>query len=107
MARSPKVPPPRLLPRLPLAVETYRPPDDYGMRQLRQDAPSCWNGEVRIRRYQVRIEEIEEPVDVLAARLQKLWEECDNHHEWTPIKSEARKLGVSLIGLPGSKAKAP
>ena len=76
--------------------ETYRRVGDWEEGTLTMKAPSCFNGVVSIRRYRVTVEEIEEPVGVLEARLRKLWVECKNHHEWQPLQNEARRLGITL-----------
>lgn len=74
------------------------------MDQMRSEQPSCFNGIVSYRKYRVTVELIDEPHDVLEARLRKLWEECDNHHNWTPLKNAAKELGVDL-GQPFRKTK--
>ena len=51
---------------------------------------------MRIRRYRVTVEEIQEEPGVLEARLRELWEKCDNHHHTGPIKAAASPLGVVL-----------
>lgn len=69
----------------------------------KQLEPSSFNGDVRFRKYRITVEEIEEPNEVLAGRLQKLWDECDNYHHWTPLKEAAASIGYTLIGQVGSK----
>lgn len=56
----------------------------------------CFNGIVAVRKYRVTIEEVEEPVEVVAERLRKLWRESDNHHHTHPLLSAAKKIGVEL-----------
>ncbi len=75
---------------------TYRKLDAYDQRQLRHDAPSCFNRMVRVRQYKITVELIDEPDEVIRARLQKLWDECDNWHHWEPLKKEAKKYGLML-----------
>jgi hypothetical protein len=86
-------------------IETFREPDSHWLGQLRQDKPSCLNGDVRIRRYRIVAELIDEPVEVVAARLQELWDECDNHHHWDPLRAAARRIGYQLVGNAGSLRK--
>jgi hypothetical protein len=62
----------------------------------RQDRPSCFNGIVRVHRYRVTVERIEEPVEVIRDRLLKLWRESDNHHYYSPLQGVAERLGVEL-----------
>jgi hypothetical protein len=75
---------------------TFREPSNYLTEQLKQEEPSCFNGIVRIRKFKITIEEIEEPKEVLVERLRKLWRESDNMHHWKPLKNEAEKLGINL-----------
>jgi hypothetical protein len=42
---------------------------------------------------------------ILAERLQKLWDECDNHHHWTPLRNTAKQIGYELQGSAGSRKK--
>jgi hypothetical protein len=79
-----------------VVFETYRRPSAFSLDHFRQAVPGCANGEVSVRRWRVTVEPIEEPVEVLYARLLDLWERCDNHHHWGPLKAEARKLGCML-----------
>ena len=58
--------------------------------------PSSFNGDVKVERFRVTVERVEEPVEVLRERLVKLWRECGNCHHWTPIKAKARKYGLEL-----------
>lgn len=76
--------------------ETFRAIGAYEMGNLRQEDPSCFNGNVQVKRYRVTIEEIEEPDDVIAARIQKLWDECKNHHHWSPLQAVAKRHGLEL-----------
>jgi hypothetical protein len=77
-------------------IETFSHPS-YQLGQLAwHNKPSAFNGVVTIRKYKVRYELIDEPIEVLRERVQKLWNECDNHHEWTPLKIAAAKLGMEL-----------
>ena len=87
-------------PEFPKVFETFTRVGDWEVRRLKQDSPSCFNGAVSVRRYRITIEKIEEPIEVLQARLQELWENCDNHHEWGSLKSEAARLGYELKGQP-------
>ena len=55
-----------------MTFETYRPIEQYAINNIKQDYPSCFNGMVRVKRYKVTIEGIEEPKEVLCERLEKL-----------------------------------
>ena len=83
-----------------IEFETFREIGDYDVRQLTLKSPSCFNGNVRIRKYRVTVEPIEEPVEVLQQRLKALWmDESTNHHQRLPLLSVARKLGMTLEDL--------
>jgi len=90
----------------PKSFETFRIVGDYAMRDMTQSEPSCFNGEVKIRKYKVTIEEVNEPIEVLQQRLQKLWDECDNMHHWHPLEYAAKNLGYQLKGSVGNSKRA-
>jgi hypothetical protein len=83
-------------PEFPVAIETFHKPGSYERGQWVRNAPSVGNGEVSVRRFRITVEEIAEPVEVLAERLRGLWRGTTNHHHWDPLKAEARRLGVTL-----------
>ena len=88
----------------PMVVETFREPSS--LLRERQDEPSSFNGWVRVTRYRITVERIEEPVEVIHERLRKLWRECDNHHEWQPIEAAAKAHGLVLDrGERGTRAR--
>jgi hypothetical protein len=70
--------------------------DGYAKRNLISGEPSCFNGRVNVRKYKVTVEIVDEPIEAIQARIQKMWDECDNHHNWGPLKSEAEKYGLTL-----------
>lgn len=86
----------------PKSFETFRIIGDYQIRDLTSNEPSCFNGDVKIRKYKITIEEVEEPIEVLQQRLQKLWDECDNMHHWQPLQHAAKRLGYTLVCSPGN-----
>lgn len=79
-----------------IEFETFRKIGTYQLRDLKQDEPSCFNQEVNVKRYRVTIEEIEEPVEVLAERLRLLWQNSRNIHDLDPIHAVAKQLGIEL-----------
>lgn len=89
---KPIEPPPRS------EIETYHDPRDYWLNELasRFDKPSCFNGQVSIRRYRVHVYEIPESKEILVERLRHLWWNCDNHHHFKPLKHAAETLGIEL-----------
>jgi len=90
---------------LVIKIQTFRNPESYTLNQLIKEKPTCFNGNVTVEKYEITVVKIEEPKEVYRERLQKLWDECDNHHHWTPLKGKAKELGVELIGDAGSKLK--
>lgn len=78
------------------SIETFRDPRGYWLRQIEQKEPSSFNGDVQVRKYRVTVELIDEPDDVIRARIQTLWDECENHHHWQPLKAMAKKYGLEL-----------
>lgn len=86
-------------------IETFKELRGYWLNDLIKENPSCFNGMVDVEKYRVTIEKIEEPKEVYQERLQKLWDECDNHHHWNPLKATAKRLGVEIKGSAGSKRK--
>jgi len=68
----------------------------YEVREMKMDEPSCFNGNVRVRKYKVTIEEIKEPDEVIAERVQKMWDACDNMHHRSPLKDMAKTVGLDL-----------
>ena len=88
-----------------IKIETFKKPHGYTLNQLIKKEPTCFNGCVNVEKYEITAIKIEEPKEVYQKRLQKLWEECDNHRNWNLLKSKASELGVELIGDAGSKRK--
>jgi hypothetical protein len=80
----------------PVVFETFRKIDAYHIGSLTQVAPDCFNQVVSVRKYRVTIEEIDEPDAVIIERIKKLWLETKNHHDWEPLKNEAKKVGLVL-----------
>lgn len=79
-----------------LVFETFRTIGRYEQSNLTRTEPSCFNQSVEIKKYRVTVEEIDEPKEVLEARLRKLWSETKNHHDWQPLQNAAEKLGITL-----------
>jgi hypothetical protein len=90
--RPEKKPEPPLYPRV---FETFLPIGNYEVARMSNTSPTAMNGDVRIRRYEVTIRRIEEPVEVLRDRLLTLWRTSEhNHHLWHPMWNAARDLGI-------------
>lgn len=86
-----------------IEFQTFKEFGTYYLREMTDKEPSCFNSTVRVQQFKVTIEPIEESKEVYQERLQKLWDECDNHHHWLPLESKAKELGVELKGRAGSK----
>lgn len=85
------------------SMETFSSPFGYWLRQIKRDTPFCFNGMVGVRKYRVTAELIEEPNEVIAARIQHLWDVCDNWHHWDALKAAAQAVGYTIVGSAGSK----
>lgn len=76
--------------------ETFSEISDYTIRDLTMGSPLCFNDQVRVVKWRVTIEKIDEPDSVIRERIQKLWDECENPHHWQPLKRVANKYGLEL-----------
>ena len=63
---------------------------------LIENEPTCFNGDVRVLRYKVTVELIEETDEVIRARIQKMLDECDNHHHHGPLRVMDKKYDLEL-----------
>lgn len=88
-----------------ISFETFQTFGSHEICNMTRDIPTCFNGMVKIKKYKVTIEPIEESIDAYTKRLQDMWEKCDNHHHVAPIESVAKSLGIILKGNRGSKLK--
>lgn len=96
---------PQTQPPLFKIYETYNRIDPWLIDHLVSTKPTCFNGDIRIKRYRITIEEIQEPNVILGQRLQKLWEECDNWHHHDNLITTAKEIGWVLQGDRGQKRK--
>jgi hypothetical protein len=58
--------------------------------------PDAYNGDVHVRKYKLTVEMIDEPVEVIQARIQELWDNCTNSHNWDSLKHMAARYGMEL-----------
>lgn len=79
-----------------ISFETFRQIGNYEIIQLTREKPDCFNQEVSVRKYKVTIELISEPLEVIQARIQELWDNCKNHYHWRPLKAMAKKYSMEL-----------
>lgn len=102
MTRKRKTPAPQPRPVPPVAADvrreivTFREIDTYAIGQMTQAKPSSFNGMVRVRKYRVTVELVDEPIETIRARIIDLWERCHNHHQWNAIHTEAARYGLDL-----------
>lgn len=78
---------------------TFRDVEGYNMNSFKQESPSCFNGMVRVEKYKITVEKIDEPIEVIQDRIISLWKKSNNHHDYYPIKACAERFGVSLEGI--------
>ena len=90
-----------------VVFDTFRSLGAWERSNLEHAEPSCFNGIAAVRKWRVTFELLDEPRDEVCARLQRLWEECDNHHNWAALESEAASIGYTLVGRPGSRRSKP
>lgn len=105
MAKKKIKKPESIEPAYPKVLETFRDIGDYYLSQMKQEEPSSFNGNVQVRRYRVTVELIDEPNEIIAERIERLWINCDNHHHWQPLKNAATKIGYEIKGEFGSQLK--
>lgn len=92
-------------PEYPKVIETFRQVGSWEINNWNDKEPSAFNGVVRVEKYRVTIEKVEEPVEVIQQRLEELWATCDNHHHWMPLQNMAKKFNYSFKSERGSKRK--
>lgn len=85
-----------------ISFETFMKFGTYERMNLTSENPTCFNGIVSIQKYKITVEPIIDTSEVLAERLQKLWDEATNYHHWIPIQNEAKKIGYTLKGNAGN-----
>jgi hypothetical protein len=94
-APAPPPPPPAKL--VHEGFYEYQTPDPSAERLRLSDCPRVGNFSVDVYRYRVTVERMEEPRDVLIARLVELYRGTTNHHDHEKLRGEAfRRFGVDL-----------
>jgi hypothetical protein len=91
----------------PKVIETFRKIGDYELNgySFNNKEPSSFNGNVSFKKYRVTVEIIDEPIEVYQERLEKLWVECNNYHQWGPLEYAAAEIGYTFKGERGSQRK--
>jgi hypothetical protein len=67
--------------------------------------PSSFNSFVRVEKYKITIEKLKEPKKIICQRLEKLWIEESNHHQYKPLQEMAIKLKYTFKGKFGENKK--
>lgn len=75
--------------------ETFGNPEDQ-IQRLLIDAPTVFNGLVRVERYRVTVERIEEPEEVIKERLQELLAQKGHIDKNKQVRKAASRLGIKL-----------
>jgi len=86
-----------------IEFETFRHITKDDMYNLKLTNPSSFNRYVRIHKYKVTVELIEESKEVYNERIQHLWDHCDNHYQSIAIEQKASELNYALISTYGNK----
>lgn len=79
----------------PEVLETFIPPHHL-FSSLKRDNPACFNGMVQVERYRITVELIEEPSEVIEARLRELLAQATRPDPKREILAEAKRLGIKL-----------
>lgn len=87
------------------SVETFRDPRGYWLTQMVVPGPDAFNGMVMVEKWRIIAEKIDEPREVIFARLETLWRQCDNHHLCEPLLAKAKELGYEFTGKFGQDRK--
>lgn len=74
-----------------LSLTTFRDIGPFEIGQLRQDEPSCFNGQIRVRRFRIYVEPIPEEESILIGRLQKLYDNSTNIHHRNDLLKYAKE----------------
>lgn len=106
--QPPAPPPPEPAKLVQDGFSTYPTPDPAGrFFHGLPGGPVVGNGDAAVYRFRITVERIEEPADVVLARMVKLYLATTNHHHHETLAGEARKrFGVSLWELAQQKKAA-
>ncbi len=74
--------------------ETFKELDNYDKEEWARVKPSCHNRFLRITKYRVTIEEVDEPDEVIRDRIRQLWHGTTNHYHRDTLRSAAREYGI-------------
>lgn len=77
-------------------IDTFYEMDDYSLNKLIVENPSVGNFDVHINKFKITVELIEEPKEVIEERLQKLWDDCKNHHHKALLLKKAKEINYQF-----------
>lgn len=80
----------------PQVLEVFGKPTEYSLNQLGSCKPSVFNDVVKVERYRVTIEKIEEPNEVLRERMIVMMAERGHIDKNSNLRAEAKRLGITL-----------
>jgi hypothetical protein len=75
--------------------DTFGNPEDQ-IQRLLIEAPTALNGLVRVERYRITVERIEEPEEVIKERLQELLAQKGHIDKNKQVRETASRLGIKL-----------
>ena len=84
-------------PRYPLVYESYSD-NEWSIRSNAAafSRPLAVAGQVRVRRFRITVELLDEPVDVIQGRIRALWRESTNHKMRVELTECAAEYGMVL-----------
>ena len=87
------------------SVETFRDPRGWTLTSLVASEPAAFNGIVQVEKWRIIAEKIDEPREIIFARLETLWRQSDNYHHYDPLARKAEELGYTFTGEFGQDRK--
>lgn len=87
-----------------IVIETFHRPPGYIIADVQQETPSLFNSMLRVRKWRVTIEPIDESDEVIRERLIVLWLNSSSHHDTSILLEAAKGMGLDLrsVGEQGS-----
>jgi len=84
-------------PEYPRVLDVFGNPRYHIDQMSFLKVPTCFNGMIRLQRYRITVEEVDEPIEVQRERLIHMWRTSErNHHHWSPFKAVANQLGMDF-----------
>jgi hypothetical protein len=90
----------------PIIIEAFgRPLQTSSSLVFGSNAPSAFNGNVRVMRFRITVEAIPEAPDVLAARIEEMYAKEENGHSRVSLVAFWRAARASVPGWPDREMK--